>query len=56
MKKIRYFGLDQYVDMRELLFELGGKIEASNISVTWDYFTKLMKISWDEELIDLENK
>lgn len=56
MREIRYFGLDQYGDMKEFLFELGGKIEASNISVTWDSFIKAMKISWDEDLIDLENK
>lgn len=56
MREIRYFGLNQWAEMKDFLFELRERIGTTNISVNWDSFTTLVKVSWDEELIDLENK
>lgn len=53
---IRYFGLNQWGEMRDFIFEIGEREGISNIRTGWDWFTKLIKVEWDEELIDLENK
>lgn len=56
MMGIQYFGLNQWAEMRDFLFELRERTGTTNISVSWDSFINLVKVSWDEELIDLENK
>lgn len=56
MKEIRYFGLDQWAEVLDLLETLYKRKEVSNIAIESDIELMLRVVSWDEELIDLENK
>lgn len=56
MREIRYFGLNQWDEMREFVIKLSEENSRPNMSIYVDVPTDSYVVEWDEELIDLENK
>ena len=56
MRAIRYFGLNQWYEMREFVIKLSEEKRSLNMSIYVDVRTNRNVVEWDEELIDLENK
>jgi hypothetical protein len=59
MREIRYFGLNQWAEMREAIHKLMERQrtdQVSNITCRGDVRNIQYVLEWDEELIDLENK
>jgi len=56
MREIRYFGLDQWAEMREFVLKLGDEKRGSNIAIYGAPSDDSYVVEWDEEPVDLENK
>lgn len=56
MREIRYFGLNQWVELSEFLGTLQKRGTAGNIVVRAESKWLRYVVEWYEELIDLENK
>lgn len=56
MRAIRYFGLDQWDEMREFVIKLSDEKSSPNMAVYASPSYNNYIVEWDEELIDLENK
>lgn len=56
LKEIRYFGLNQWDEMREFIIKLSVEKSNPNMEIYVDVPANIYVVEWDEELIDLENK
>lgn len=56
MREIRYFGLNQWGELREFVIKLSSEKSSPNMAIYVDVPTNSYVVEWDEELIDLENK
>lgn len=56
LKEIRYFGLNQWDEMREFIIKLSVEKSNPNMEIYVDVPTNSYVVEWDEELVDLENK
>lgn len=56
MREIRYFGLNQWEEMREFMNDVHRSGSADNLAVRVDSKRLRYVVEWDEEPIDLENK
>lgn len=55
MREVRYFGINQFEELRDLLTQLRVEREI-RYSLTCDISTLTYRVEWEDGFLDLENK